>query len=51
MVVFDKTLMAAIRDKQLNEALVSITENLDILASAPDFFFVSALYGKYFRSL
>lgn len=47
MVVFDKTLMAAIRDKQLNEALVSITENLDILASAPDF----SLYPRYMESI
>jgi cellulose biosynthesis protein BcsQ len=45
-VAFDKTLMAAIQDQDLRKALVTVTDNLDILASAPDF----SLYPRFMES-
>lgn len=44
---FEKTLMSSIEDGNLNESLINIKENLDLLASAPDF----SLYPRYMEKL
>ncbi|MCT6891238.1 MAG: AAA family ATPase [Lactobacillus sp.] len=40
---FKKTIMASIEDNDLSTSLINIKDNLDLLASAPDF----ALYPRY----
>lgn len=41
--LFDKTLMAGIRDKDLDSTIIHIMDNLDVLPSSADF----ALYPRY----
>jgi len=43
VVVFDKTLMSAIRDKDLKSSVIPIMKNLDVLPSSADF----SLYPRY----
>ena len=45
--VFSKTLMAAIKDKDLESAIIKVLQNLDILPSSADF----ALYPRYMENI
>lgn len=47
LVIFDTTLMAAIKNKDLTPAIINIKENLDILPSATDF----SLFPRYMEFL
>ncbi|RHW45297.1 ParA family protein [Bombilactobacillus bombi] len=47
LVVFKKTLMSAIRDKDLDSAIINIIDNLYILPSSADF----ALYPRYMENI
>ncbi|MCS8588020.1 ParA family protein [Leuconostoc citreum] len=43
MVTFDKSLMSSIEEGNLSHSIINIMENLDLMASAPDF----SLYPRY----
>ncbi|MDF3266334.1 ParA family protein [Lactiplantibacillus plantarum] len=44
---FDKTLMSSVEDGNLDSSIINIKDNLDLLASAPDF----SLYPRYMEKL
>ncbi|WP_338754645.1 ParA family protein [Leuconostoc mesenteroides] len=47
VVIFDTTLMAAIKNKDLSSAIINIKDNLDVLPSATDF----SLFPRYMEFL
>lgn len=47
VVIFDTTLMSAIKNKDLSSAIINIKENLDVLPSATDF----SLFPRYMEFL
>lgn len=47
VVVFDKTLMSAIKDNDLESAIINIMDNLDVLPSSADF----SLYPRYMENV
>lgn len=47
VVIFNKTLMAAIKDMDLDSAIINVLDNLDILPSSADF----SLYPRYMEKV
>ena len=47
LIVFEKTLMSAIKDEDLSSALINIKENLDVLPSSVDF----ALFPRFMEHM
>ena len=47
IVSFDNTLMKSVKDEDLTQSIINITDNLDLLASASDF----ALYPRYMEKI
>ncbi|TPR50744.1 ParA family protein [Apilactobacillus micheneri] len=45
--VFEQSLMKSVEEKDLNKSIIDIKDNLDLLASAPDF----AMYPRYMESI
>lgn len=43
--------MTSIEDSDLLSSLINIKDNLDLLESAPEFFFIYKVYGKIYRLL